>query len=92
MEKLVLKESYRKSKPDYEQKRSYKHRKKKEEKFDLDNEFVMRSGEIPHIKVSKQVGYYKVGKSFHIFFERKPNLIHRFFTKILLGWKWHDQK
>jgi len=59
----------------------------------LVDEMVMRSEEIPNIKgIQKQVGYYKIGKSFHIFFEEKPKAIYRFFTKLLLGWKWHDQK
>lgn len=96
MEKLVVKETYRKTKPESEKKRSYKPRKKKEDKKEelksLDHEFVMRANEVPHIKVPKQVGYYKIGKSFHIFFEEKPNAIHRFFTKLFLGWKWQDQK
>jgi hypothetical protein len=53
----------------------------------------MRSEEVPNIKgLPKQVGYYKIGKSFHVFFEEKPKAIYRFFTKLLLGWKWHDQK
>ena len=53
----------------------------------------MRSEEVPNIKgLPKQIGYYKIGKSFHVFFQEKPNVIHRYFTKLLLGWKWHDQK
>ena len=92
MEKEILKETLRKVKPESEKKRTYKPRKKKEPKFDLNEEFVMRSEEVPHIKVPKQVGYYKIGKSFHIFFEEKPKAIHRYFTKLFFGWKWHDQK
>ena len=98
MEKEVLKETHRSAKPNStpsveKKKRSYKPRKKKEPKFDLNEEFVMRSEEVPNIPgLKKQVGYYKIGKSFHIFFEEKPNAIYRFFTKLLLGWKWHDQK
>jgi hypothetical protein len=54
---------------------------------------VMRSEEVPNIKgLTKQVGYYKIGKSFHIFFEVKPKSIHRYFTKLFLGWEWKDQK
>jgi hypothetical protein len=96
MEKVIIKETLRKAKPESEKKKSYKPRKKKEDKKEeskiLDNEFVMRANEIPHIKVPKQVGSYKVGKSFHIFFEKKPNVVHRFFTKLFLGWQWQDQK
>jgi hypothetical protein len=54
------------------------------------NDWVLRQGEVTQtvIKYPKQVGYYKVGKSFHIFFEKKPNIIHRYFSKLLLGWTW----
>ena len=94
MEKVILKETVSKEKPKDYKKKTYKPRKKKEmEDFKgLDNEFVMRANEVPHIKIPKQVGYYKIGKSFHIFFEKKPNVIHRFFSKLFLGWKWQDQK
>ena len=88
MEKLIVKETLRKAKPDLAKNKTYKPRKKKEEKFDLDHEFVMRSQEVPNIKgLPKQVGYYKIGKSFHVFFEKKPNAIHRYFTKLFLGWE-----
>jgi hypothetical protein len=58
------------------------------------NDFIMRSGEVTQyvIKKPKLDGYYKVGKSYHIHFEKKPNFIHRFFVKVLLGWFWVDQK
>jgi len=93
MEKEILKETVRKEKPTTAKKKTYKPRKKKEPKYDLTNELVMRSEEVPHIKgLPKQVGYYVVGKGFHIFFQKKPNAIHRYFTKLFLGWKWHDQK
>ena len=92
-EKEILKETVSSEKPVSSKKRSYKPRKKKEKNFDLNEEFVMRSEEVPNIKgLPKQVGYYKIGKSFHIFFEEKPKAIHRYFTKLFLGWKWHDQK
>jgi len=93
-EKEILRDTVRDGKPvDKKTKRYYKPRKKKETKFDLSEEFVMRSEEVPHIKgLPKQVGYYKIGKSFHIFFEEKPKSIHRFFTKLFLGWQWKDQK
>ena len=83
---LVKKESYHYKNDNKKQ----KHTKNKEnEKYD---DFVLRSGDIPTLKKPKQVGLYKVGKSFHIFFDKKPNSIHRFFTKLLLGWEWQDQK
>ena len=93
MEKEILKETVSKERPVPQKKRNYKPRNKKETKVNLVDEMVMRSEEIPNIKgIQKQVGYYKIGKSFHFFFEEKPKAIYRFFTKLLLGWKWHDQK
>jgi len=93
MEKEILKETVSKDKPVPQKKKSYKPRKKKETKVNLEDEMVMRSEEIPNIRgIQKQVGYYKIGKSFHVFFEQRPKAIHRYFTKLLLGWKWHDQK
>jgi len=97
MEKEILKETVSKDKPVPQKKKSYKPRKKKETKQEeftgLEMEMIQRSGEVPNIKgIQKQVGYYKIGKSFHVFFEKKPKSIHRYFTKLFLGWKWHDQK
>ena len=96
MEKSILKETVRQDKPVTPKKRNYKPRKKKETKQEeftgLETEMIQRSGEIHSIVKPIQAGSYKVGKSFHIFFEKKPNSVHRFFTKLFLGWKWHDQK
>jgi len=83
---LVKKENY-----------NYKKDKKKiknadHQKNENYDDFVLRSGEIHTIKKLVQAGSYKVGKSFHVYFEKKPNSIHRFFTKLFLGWKWQDQK
>ena len=89
----ILKETVSKERPTTTKKRTYKPRKKKEPKFELENEMVMRSEEVPNIKgLHKQAGSYKIGKSFHVFFEQKPKSIHRFFTKLFLGWQWKDQK
>jgi hypothetical protein len=96
MEKTILKETVSKEKPVLPKRKTYKPRKKKETKQEefagLEHEMVQRSSEVHSIKKQIQAGSYKVGKSFHIFFEEKPNPIHRFFTKLFLGWKWHDQK
>jgi len=98
MEKIVIKETYRSSKPrkeknpDEKKKRSFRPKKQKEETFNFDEELVMRANDVHSIKAPKQVGSYKIGKSFHIFFEKKPNLFHRFFTKLFLGWDWNNQK
>ena len=58
------------------------------------NEMFMRSGEVIKnvIKIPKKVGYYRVGRGFNIFFEKKPSGLKRFFSKVLLGWHWIDQK
>ena len=63
-------------------------------KDDEINNMILNSGEVYQnvIKTPKQAGYYRVGKSFNIFFEKKPCGFHRFFSKILLGWNWFDQK
>ena len=96
MEKEILKETVSKERPVIVKKKTYKPRKKKETKQEefkgLDEEMIQRSGEIHSIIKPNQAGSYKVGKSFHIFFEKKPNSIHRFFTKLFLGWIWQDQK
>ena len=96
MEKSILKETVRQDKPVTPKKRNYKPRKKKETKQEeftgLETEMIQRSGEIHSIIKPIQAGSYKVGKSFHIFFEKNPNSIHRFFTKLFLGWIWQDQK
>jgi hypothetical protein len=96
MEKTILTETVSNEKPVLPKRKTYKPRKKKETKQEefagLEHEMVQRSSEVHSIKKQIQAGSYKVGKSFHIFFEEKPNPIHRFFTKLFLGWKWHDQK
>jgi hypothetical protein len=96
MEKSILKETVRQDKPVTPKKRNYKPRKKKETKQEeftgLETEMIQRSGEIHSIVKPIQAGSYKVGKSFHIFFEKKPNSVRRFFTKLFLGWTWQDQK
>ena len=76
MEKEILKETVSNEKPTPTKKRNYKPRKKKEPKFDLSEELVMRSEEVPRIKgLPKQVGYYIVGKGFHIFFQNIDDLL-----------------
>ena len=95
-EKTILTETVSKEKPLLPKRKTYKPIKKKETKQEeftgLEMEMIQRSGEIHIIKKQIQVGSYKVGKSFHIFFEKKPNVAHRFFSKLFLGWTWQDQK
>jgi len=41
------------------------------------------------IHQASEIGYYKVGVcNFHS--TTKPNFIHRFFCKLILGFVWHD--
>jgi len=40
----------------------------------------------------KYAGSYKLDKGTRFPMFVKPNIIHRFFTKLLLGWKWEDKK
>ena len=98
MEKIVISETVRSHKPrEIEKipklkKRSFNPKKKIINEVNNVNDFV-KINKVPNIKgLQKQVGYYKIGKSFHVFFEQKPNVIHRYFTKLFLGWRWHDQK
>ena len=63
----------------------------KDYRFRLDPEpelmtsFVIRN--IPY------VGYYDIiPGEFSIYLRKKPNFIHRWFTRVLLGWKWTDTK
>jgi hypothetical protein len=99
MEKEKLKESVDKENSSTTKKRDYKPKKKKTENKNAEgsvvDDMVMRSGEfhLPNsFKIKKEVGSYKIGRSFQIYFEKKPNSFHRFFTKLLLGWEWNDQK
>ena len=76
-------------------KRTFKPKKRVIKEVDIKeideiHNMVMRSEEVyPRlIKNRKQVGSYRIGKSFHVFFEKKPSVIHRFFTKVFLGWTW----
>lgn len=43
------------------------------------------------IGAPKYVGYYDIiPGEFSIYLRKKPNFIHRWFTRVLLGWKWKD--
>lgn len=80
-------------------KRTYKPKKRKivevkvSENPEIDD-MVMKSSEVilNTLRPKKNVGSYKVGKSFYVYFTEKPNIIHRFFTKIFLGWTWIENK
>ena len=44
------------------------------------------------VKGIKMIGSYKIGFNYFIYLQKKPNFVHRFFTKLLLGWVWKDAK
>ena len=76
-------------------KKYYKPRKKREiidspiQELDIkDTANNILKGTINILEKQKLNGHYKVGKNFNIFFEKKPCGIHRFFSKLLLGWEW----
>lgn len=56
------------------------------------------SAKIVTFKEPTYVGYYMItGKlnnrsSIKFLFTKKPNIIHRLFNRILLGWVWEDIK
>lgn len=60
---------------------------------EFENEFNQLSFKPPN-----QVGGYRItGKgdiagSIKFIFCKKPNIVHRFFCRVLLGWVWEDEK
>jgi hypothetical protein len=38
------------------------------------------------------VGGYHITPNFHVYLQTKPFWLHRYMTRILLGWKWEDTK
>ena len=43
------------------------------------------------INNNRYVGCYDImPDEFTVYLKRKPNFIHRWFTRILLGWRWYD--
>lgn len=80
-------------------KRTYKPKKRKivdvkvSENPEIDD-MVMKSSEVflNTLRQKKNVGSYKIGKSFYVYFTEKPNFINRLFTKIFLGWTWIENK
>lgn len=44
----------------------------------------------PHT-YNKVVGSYVIGNWVMFFLPKKPNTVHRYFCKLLLGWEWKDK-
>ena len=60
--------------------------KKEENWVDLKNHFI----ELP-----KSIGGYAMGEKQHcikFMLTKKPICLHRYFCKLLLGWRWEDEK
>jgi hypothetical protein len=107
-EKIILKETITKGKPEVEskpKKKYYKPRKKREileidiPKIGLNNFHKIVHTEKPYLEykkliTNKNVGSYFMGtgKGFHIHLEKKPNWLHRKCMKLFLGWEWVDSK
>jgi hypothetical protein len=99
MEKVILKEKVS-GDTRSSNKRYYKNKKQKNKVDNTDNfnkkydDMVLRSGEVWNISYyqKKTAGSYKIGNNTFIYLKDKPNFIHRYFTKLLLGWSWKDAK
>ena len=100
MEKVILKEKVS-GDTRSSNKRYYKNKKQKNKVDNTDNNFnkkyddmVLRSGEVWNISYyqKKTAGSYMIGNNTFIYLKDKPNFIHRYFTKLLLGWSWKDAK
>jgi hypothetical protein len=91
MEKVVLKETVVSGNTRNNNKNYNKNRKPKkkiengENNNHVKNDFLL-------IKGIKMIGSYKIGSNYFIYLQKKPNIIHRFFSKLLLGWVWKDVK
>ena len=107
-EKIILKETITKGKPEVEKKpkkKYYKPKKKREildikiDKIGLDNFHKVVHTEKPYLEYKKLItnkngGSYSIGdkKKFRIFLDKTPNWIHRTFMKLFFGWKWNNNK
>ena len=98
-EKVILKETVTQSKPAVEKKprKKYYKPKKKKEEDSLDRQ--LENSEKPFVssesfKIPNTVGRYHIGgtKKFSIYFDKKPNWLHRKCMKLFLGWTWEDNK
>ncbi len=99
MEKVILKE---KISGDTRNNKNYYKRKKpknkvvnnKDDQYKNYDDLVLRSGEVSNVSFGrpKMAGSYMVGNNNFFYLQKKPNSIHRFFTKLILGWVWKDVK
>ena len=102
-EKIILKETITKGKPEVEKKPKKKYYKPRKKREILDIEInkigdkihKVVNSEKPYLEykkliTNKNVGSYFMGtgKGFHIHLEKKPNWLHRKCMKLFLGWEW----
>ena len=90
MEKVILKETVVSG--DTRNNKKYNRNRKPKNKVEngennnsIKNNFLL-------IKGIKMIGSYKIGSNYFIYLQKKPNFVHRFFAKLLLGWVWKDAK
>ena len=106
-EKIILKETITKGKPEVEKKPKKKYYKPRKKREILDIEInkigdkihKVVNSEKPYLEykkliTNKNVGSYSIGdkKKFRIFLDKTPNWIHRTFMKLFFGWKWNNNK
>ena len=89
MEKVISKETVvsgdTRNNKKYNRNRKPKNKVENGENNNIKNDFLL-------IKGIKMIGSYKIGSNYFIYLQKKPNFVHRFFTKLLLGWVWKDVK
>lgn len=44
------------------------------------------------LKLPEYIGGYDITPNFTVMLQTKPMWLHRYMTRILLGWKWKDSK
>lgn len=44
------------------------------------------------LRLPPSAGAYVVGETTYLYYSKRPLWVHRFFCKLLLGWKWEDTK
>jgi hypothetical protein len=90
MEKVILKETVVSG--DTKNNKKYSRNRKPKNKVENGGDNNLVKDDYFRIKGIKMIGSYKIGFNYFIYLQKKPNFVHRFFTKLLLGWVWKDAK
>lgn len=64
-------------------------------KVDYTSTQVINDEEVSTISMWKQpeyVGHWKITPNFFVASTKKPSRVHIYFSKLLLGWEWSDDK